>query len=98
MYRTQCAYHNRCRLPFSPVSRLPMSQLTRRTFIRTVAVGGTFLGLPAVTYRAALLAEDKPSETIRIGAVGVGNQGKPDMNAVKKNVVAVCDVDKDRVA
>src|SRR5215213_1781154 len=75
-----------------------MSRLTRRTFIRTAAAGGTFLSLPAITYRAALLAEDKPSETIRIGCVGVGNQGKPDMNAVKKNVVAVCDVDKDRVA
>ncbi|MBN9121721.1 MAG: Gfo/Idh/MocA family oxidoreductase [Planctomycetes bacterium] len=75
-----------------------MSRATRRTFLRSAAAGGTFLALPAVTYRAALLAEDKPSETIRIGCVGVGNQGKPDMNAVKKHVVAVCDVDKDRVA
>lgn len=73
-------------------------QVNRRGFLRVTAASGTFLALPAVTYRAALLAEDKPSETIRIACVGVGNQGKPDMNAVKKNVVAVCDVDKDRTA
>lgn len=75
-----------------------MSRLTRRTFLKSAAAGGTFLALPASTYRAALLAEDKPSETIRVAAVGVGNQGKPDLNAIKKHVVAVCDVDKDRVA
>jgi predicted dehydrogenase len=75
-----------------------MSQVTRRTFLRSAAAGGTFLTLPAVTYRAALLAEEKPSETVRIGCVGVGGQGRADMNAVKKNVVAVCDADKDRVA
>jgi predicted dehydrogenase len=49
-------------------------------------------------YRAAVLAQDKPSDLIRVAVVGVGNQGKGDMNAVKKNVVAVCDVDKDRAA
>jgi predicted dehydrogenase len=71
---------------------------TRRSFLKSAAAGGTFLALPAVTYRAALLAQDKPSETVRVAAVGLGNQGRPDLNAVKKNVVAICDVDKDRVA
>ena len=47
---------------------------------------------------AGLLAQDKPSERVRVGCIGVGNQGKPNMNAIKENVVAVCDVDKDRLA
>ena len=75
-----------------------MARVTRRSFLKSTAAGGTFLGLSAATYRAAVLAQDKPSESVRIGCVGVGNQGKPNMNAVRKNVVAVCDVDKDRVA
>jgi predicted dehydrogenase len=75
-----------------------MSRTTRRSFLKSTAAGGVFLGLPAATVRAALLAQDKPSETVRVGSIGVGNQGKPNMNAIKKNVVAVCDVDKDRVA
>ena len=75
-----------------------MSRVTRRSFIRSAAVGGTFLTLPAATYRAALLAAEKPSEAIRIACVGVGNQGKGNMNAVKKHVVAVCDVDKYHLA
>jgi len=75
-----------------------VARVTRRSFLKSAAAGGTFLGLSAATYRAAVLAQDKPSESVRIGCVGVGNQGKPNMNAVRKNVVAVCDVDKDRVA
>ena len=75
-----------------------MSRVTRRTFLRTTAACGTFHSLPAVTYRAALLAEDKPSETVRVGCIGVGGQGTGNMKAIRKNVVAVCDVDKGRVA
>jgi predicted dehydrogenase len=67
---------------------------TRRQFFRSVGL----LMLPASTYRAAILAEDKPSETIRVGCIGVGNQGRSNLNAIKKNVVAICDVDRDRVA
>jgi len=75
-----------------------MSRTTRRSFLKFAASGGAFLSLPATTYRAALLTQDKPSETVRVGSIGVGNQGKPNMNAIRKHVVAVCDVDKDRVA
>ena len=75
-----------------------MTQVSRRSFLHAAAAGGTFLTLPAATYRAALLAEDKPSETIRVASIGVGAQGRGNMNAIKKNVVAVCDVDKDRLA
>ncbi len=75
-----------------------MSRVTRRSFLRSAAVGGTFLALPAVTYRAALLAQDKPSETVRVACVGMGGQGLGNMKAIRKNVVAVCDVDKGHTA
>ena len=75
-----------------------MSRVTRRMFLKSYAAGGAFLALPAVTYRAALLAQDKPSEMIRVGFIGVGAQGRANLNAIKKHAVAVCDVDKDRVA
>lgn len=75
-----------------------MSNQTRRSFLKTSAAAGALLTLPATTYRAALLAAQKPSESVRIACIGVGAQGRGNMGAVKKNVVAVCDVDKDRVA
>ncbi len=75
-----------------------MPQVTRRSFLRASAAGGAFLTLPATTYRAALLAEDKPSETIRVACVGLGGQGRGNMNAIRKNVVALCDVDTDHLA
>ena len=74
-----------------------MTHTTRRSFLKSTA-GGVFLGLPASTYRSALLAQEKPSETVRVGCIGVGGQGKANMNAIKKNVVAVCDVDKGHLA
>jgi predicted dehydrogenase len=72
-----------------------MSRPTRRSFLGSA---GVFLGLPAATYRAAVLAQNLPSETVRVGCIGVGGQGTGNMNAIKKNVVAVCDVDKDHLA
>ncbi|MBA4062511.1 MAG: dehydrogenase [Isosphaera sp.] len=75
-----------------------MSRLSRRQFLHTTAAGGALLALPASTYRAAVLAQDKPSDRIRIGCVGVGGQGRGNMNAHLKNVVAVCEVDADRLA
>lgn len=75
-----------------------MSTVTRRSFLRASAAGGTFLTLPALTYRAALLAEDKPSEAVRVACVGLGGQGRGNMKAVRKNVVALCDVDTDHLA
>lgn len=75
-----------------------MSQLSRRSFLKSTAAAGTLLTLPATTYRAALLAQDKPSDTVRVGCIGVGGQGTGNMNAIKKNVVAVCDVDKGHAA
>ncbi len=75
-----------------------MSRVTRRSFLRSGVAGGAFLGLPAGVYRAALLADDKPAEMVRVGCVGVGGQGSGNMRAIQKNVVAVCDVDRDHLA
>jgi predicted dehydrogenase len=71
-----------------------MARLSRRSFLHV----GALLGLPASTYRAAILADDKPSETPRVGCIGVGGQGIGNMRAVLKHVVAVCDVDSDHLA
>jgi predicted dehydrogenase len=75
-----------------------VTRLSRRSFLQSAAASGTFLGLSSATYRAALLAQDKPSEAIRVGCVGLGGQGRGNMKAIRKNVVALCDVDKDHLA
>jgi predicted dehydrogenase len=69
-----------------------MARITRRSFLGSGLAGGALLGLPAGVYRAALGA-DPPSERIRVGCIGVGGQGRGNLKAVVKNVVAVCDVD-----
>lgn len=75
-----------------------MSQPTRRSFLKTGLAGGAFLGLPATIYSRALLAAVQPSEMVRVGCIGVGGQGTGNMNAIRKNVVAVCDVDTNHLA
>ena len=74
-----------------------MTRQTRRGFLRTGVAGGAFLGLGAGTYRAAL-GQDRPSERVRVACVGVCGQGKGNMRAVIRNVVAVCDVDRGHLA
>jgi predicted dehydrogenase len=63
---------------------------SRRDFLRT----GALLTLPAAVYRGAFAA-DPPSERIRLGFIGVGNQGKSNLrNLIQRApVVALCDVD-----
>jgi predicted dehydrogenase len=60
---------------------------------------GAILGLPAISYRAAFAAE-APSERVRVGMIGVGNQGGPknNMKYFLKNIVALCDLDKNYLA
>jgi predicted dehydrogenase len=76
-----------------------MSQLSRRSFLKRSALGGAILGLPATSYRAAFAAEP-PSERVRVGMIGVGNQGGPknNMKYFLKNIVALCDLDKNYLA
>lgn len=76
---------------------------TRRDFLRqtasTALAGGLFASLPANLARAMMagaLAEPTANQ-IRIGCIGVGGQGGSNLGKVIKNVVAVCDVDKERL-
>lgn len=72
---------------------------TRRSFLKDSAASGLILGLSASSYRA-LTASDAPSERIRVGMIGVGNQGGPknNMKYFLKNIVAMCDLDKNHLA
>ena len=71
---------------------------TRRSFLKDSAASGLILGLSASSYRA-LTASDAPSERIRVGMIGVGNQGGPknNMKYFLKNIVAMCDLDKNHL-
>ena len=74
---------------------MPLGQ-TRRDFLRTGVAGGALLTLPAGVYRGAFGA-DPPSERIRLGFIGVGNQGGPKNNlrhfTPHAPIVALCDAD-----
>jgi len=76
-----------------------MSRLSRRSFLKRSALGGAIVGLPASSYRAAFAAES-PSERVRVAMIGVGNQGGPknNMKYFLKNIVALCDLDKNYLA
>ncbi len=56
-----------------------MSQLSRRTFVKQASTGGLILGMTAKSYRSTFSAEP-PSERVRVGMIGVGNQGGPKNN------------------
>jgi predicted dehydrogenase len=75
--------------------------LSRRSFLRTAAAS---VSVGSVTYFLPPFPKShgqdtpKPSEQIRIASIGVGNQGKGNTKTHAKNVVAVCEVDKTRLA
>jgi len=72
--------------------------LTRRQFLgrTTMAVSGLGLALPHLMTRPVFGAEGTGG--IRVGVIGTGGQGKSNIQAIMKNVVAVCDVDKGHLA
>ena len=76
-----------------------MSQITRRSFVKKTSMGGLILGMSAKSYRSTFSAEP-PSERVRVGMIGVGNQGGPknNMKYFLKNIVALCDLDKNYLA
>jgi predicted dehydrogenase len=76
-----------------------MSKQSRRSFLKDTAVGGALLGLSARSHRSIFAAES-PSERVRVGMIGVGNQGGPknNMKYFLKNIVALCDLDKTYLA
>ena len=75
--------------------------MTPRLTRRQALAAGAVLTLPAATYRRAFAA-DPPSERVRIGMIGVGNQGGPGNNlkyfVPAADVVALCDVEQTHLA
>jgi predicted dehydrogenase len=79
----------------------------RREFLRrcgaTAAAGGLGFAFPMIVDRRVLGSPTSPppSERVRVGFIGVGNQGTANLKAIQKQkgaeVVAVCEVDKDRL-
>jgi predicted dehydrogenase len=81
---------------------LTRAKLSRRQFLRHTRAAGLALGLGAVApslflNRTRAASGENPSEFIRVGFIGVGNQGENNLRALIKNAVAVCDVDESRV-
>lgn len=76
-----------------------MSQITRRNFVKTTIASGLFTGITAKSYRSTFAAE-APSERVRIGMIGVGNQGGPrnNMKYFLNNIEAMCDLDQNYLA
>jgi len=77
--------------------------LSRREFLRKSrhAVLATALGVAAPTLflnRTRAASGENPSEFIRLGFIGVGNQGEHNLRAMIKHAVAVCDVDQTHLA
>src|SRR5205085_6846883 len=72
-----------------------MSRQSRRSFLKDTVAGGALLGLSARSHRA-IFAEEPPSERVRVGMIGVGNQGGPknNMKYFLNNIVALCDLDR----
>ncbi|MGC3971324.1 MAG: Gfo/Idh/MocA family oxidoreductase [Pirellulales bacterium] len=78
----------------------PASQYSRRSFLKHSAAGGVILGMSAASYRSVFGAAEGPSERVRVGMIGVGNQGGPknNMKYFLNNIVAMCDLDKNYLA
>ena len=78
-----------------------MPKTTRRDFLTTGLAGGAILALPASLYRRAF-ADTPPSETVRLGFIGVGLQGTANLKALLKipaaSVAGLCDVDSKHLA
>lgn len=78
-------------------------KLNRRSFVRRASLAAvTSLAFPSILPRSMMAATQKPRAVnpirrgIRIGCIGVGNQGKGLMLQNYENVFAVCDVDATR--
>lgn len=72
-----------------------MSQIHRREWLRGSVAAGAAALLPLPR---GLGAGKSPSEKLNIAVIGLGGQGKSNLNSVSKadNIVALCDVDDER--
>ena len=65
---------------------MAMPNKSRRSFLKETAFGGAILGLSPRTHRA-LFAAESPSERVRVGMIGIGNQGGPLMTGMRSLVL-----------
>ena len=71
--------------------------VSRRGFLQRTAVGAAFAIVPAHVLGRA--GQTPPSGRLNLACIGVGGRGKDDLDGVKgENIVALCDVDRDRAA
>ena len=74
--------------------------ISRRDFLKSSAFAAAGLALPTIV-SSSVLGANAPSNRITIGCIGVGRMGLGDMQEVmgfdEAQVVAVCDVDANRV-
>lgn len=71
---------------------------SRRRFLKSVNWGIASASALARDWFSLPLEAAPPSERIRIGHIGVGNQGSNNLRALLQHTVAVCDVDSTRLA
>jgi predicted dehydrogenase len=76
------------------------SQQSRRLFLSTTrnAALAAIVGPNIFLNRTKAATGQNPSEFIRVGFIGVGNQGSGNLGRLMKNAVAVCDVDATHLA
>ncbi|MCX5671034.1 MAG: Gfo/Idh/MocA family oxidoreductase [Planctomycetota bacterium] len=68
------------------------STLTRRAFLGTAAAAAAFTIVPRCAVAAS--GETPPNDKVRIAGIGVGGQGRGDLDQwAGENIVALCDVD-----
>ena len=74
------------------------TSITRRNFMgKTIKMTAAFTIVPRFVLGGA--GYKAPSDILNIGCVGVGGQGHNDVrNVSSENIIALCDVDKDRAA
>jgi predicted dehydrogenase len=76
---------------------------SRRAFLRESlrgsVVAATGLAGPSIFFcRSRAVCGENPSDFVRVGFIGVGNQGGNNLGKMMKNAVAVCDVDSGRLS
>ena len=73
-----------------------INHLTRREFIRQAALASTGV---SVAVSGSFAGAGSPNEKLNIALVGSGGRGASNLNGVKhENIVALCDVDRQRAA
>ncbi len=76
----------------------PLSRIDRRSFLKKSALGAGAVILPGFVGGTSIVCAS-PSDRINIAIIGVAGRGqKAVIESMSHNVIALCDVDADRVA